>query len=446
MRNHIDKWAAAPVTRLAMRALAGGLAAVVAIAPIASAQSIARRVNSAPDGRVQFSFPAREGVCGNGRSYIQTGPNSYTGTWVGSFDDQRRMDPCVAGPVRVVLDRADRNVISLQTYVGPPNTAPGTTDLGNVDAQDAVNYLLTLAREAEGRVSRDAIMPAMLADDASATGDLLEIARDATRPRETRRSALSWLGHSVGAQASIPSSVTRALLEVARDENDNMEVRKSALGVLARLDHGAGIPPLIDLARANLTGDRTWLSRESLAALARSGDPRARDFLRSVVQRGDVADDVLYTAIRGLGTEFATGRDAELLRKTYPRLQGDKSREAVLSVVAEIGGTENTRWLLSLARDADAPIATRRRALQHASRAGVPISELVRLYDSTTDPQMKEALVSLYVQSGDRAAIDKLIAIAKNEENAGIRRRTIQQLSRSEDPRVKDFLKELIER
>ena len=412
----------------------------------ARAQSLAQRVNSAPEGRVQFSYAARAGVCGNGRSYIQTGPNSYTGSWVGNFDDARRMDPCVAGPVRVVVDRAGRDVISLQTYVGPPSTASGTTDLGTVRAQDAADYLLSLARQAEGRVGRDAIMPAMLADSSNTSSALLEIARDQSRPRETRRSALGWLGHAAGTQGVIQSSVTEALHQIARDENDNMDVRRSALGVLSRLEHGAGIPPLIDLARANLSGDRTWLSKESLSALARSGDHSARDFLRSVIQRTDVADDVLYTAIRGLGTEYATGRDAELLRQIYPKLSGDKSREAVLSSLAEIGGTENTRWLLALARDENAPISTRRRALQFASRAGVPIAELVRLYDTTTDPQMKESLISLYVQSGDKQAIDKLLAIAKNEENAGLRRRTISQLSRSEDPRVKEFLKDLIER
>lgn len=215
---------------------------------------------------------------------------------------------------------------------------------------------------------------------------------------------------------------------------------------MSRLDHGAGIPPLIELARANLTGDRTWLSKESLSALARSGDPRARDFLRDVVQRGDVPDEVLYTAIRGLGTEYATGRDADLLRRLYPKLTGDRSRDAVLSVIAEIGGTENTRWLLSVARDESTPIQTRRRALSYAARAGVPMTDLVRIYDATTDPQMKDALIGVYAQSGDKAAVDKLLSIAKNDDNPSIRRRTIAQLSRSEDPRVKEFLKEIIER
>jgi HEAT repeat protein len=423
---------------------AGVLAGVGLLLPVIAArgQSLARRVASAPDGRVQFNFDARSGVCGNGRSYIQTGPNNFSG----SFDDTRRMDPCVAGPVRVVLDRADREVIALHTYVGPVSVDPGTTDLGAVRPSEAVDYLLSLARDADGRVGRDAIMPAMLADDAPPTSALLQIARDQSRPRETRRSALSWLGQASGSDGPVPRSVTDALLQIARDETDNMEVRRSALGVLARLDQGAGIPSLIELARANMTGDRTWLSKESLAALARSGDPRARDFLRAVVQRSDVPDDVLFTAIRGLGTEYATGRDADLLRSLYPRLTGDRSRDAVLSVIADIGGTDNTRWLLGVAKDESAPIASRRRALAYASRAGVPIADLVRLYDTTTDPQMKDALISLYAQSGDRMAVDKLLQIAKNDENPNIRRRTIAQLSRSDDPRVKEFLKDLIER
>jgi HEAT repeat protein len=420
--------------------------AAICLGSVAHAQALARRVASAPEGRVQFSFAARPGICGNGRSYIQTGPNSYSGSWVGSFDDARRVDPCVGGPVRVVLDRADRTVISLQTYVGPPTVDQGTTDLGTVRPEDAVDYLLSLARDAEGRVSREAIMPAMLADGIDASDELLAIGRDPARPRETRRSALSWLGQTAGAEGAVPSRVTAALLQIARDETDNMEVRRSALGVLSRLEHGAGIPPLIDLARANLSGDRTWLSKESLGALARSGDPRARDFLRAVIQRGDVADDVLYTAIRGLGTEYATGRDADLLRQMYPKLAGDKSRDAVLSVLAEVGGTENTRWLLAVARDETTPIATRRRALQYAARAGVPMTELVRLYDTTTDPQMKDALINLYAQSGDKQATDKLLAIARSDENPAIRRRTIAQLARSEDPRVKELLKDLIER
>ena len=53
---------------------------VVAAGSAAQSQSLANRVSAAPDGRVQFTFAARPGVCGNGRTYIQTGPNSFTGS------------------------------------------------------------------------------------------------------------------------------------------------------------------------------------------------------------------------------------------------------------------------------------------------------------------------------------------------------------------------------
>src|SRR5689334_7011334 len=140
-----------------------------AAATSASAQGIGSRVDGAPDGRVQFSFAARPGVCGNGRTYIQTGPNSITGTinyngnYYGNFNDAMRADPCIPGPVRVIVDRADKLPLSIQTYVGPADSSlRGVTDLGRVRAQDAADYLLGLASKIDGRAGRDALFPAML--------------------------------------------------------------------------------------------------------------------------------------------------------------------------------------------------------------------------------------------------------------------------------------------
>lgn len=403
------------------------------------AQSLAPRIDAAPDGRVQFEFAARPGVCGNGRSYIQTGPNSYTGMYLG---DGFRTDPCVPGPVRVVIDRADKLPLSVQTYVGPADsTLRGVTDLGRVRAQDAADYLLSLASTADGRAGRDALLPAMLADSANTAGELVSIARNTALPRETRRSALAYMGRSTDGMSTIPASVTDPILAIARDENDNQSVRQQALSVLGRLDHGAGIPPLIQLSEQTQS---TWLARESMQTLARSGDPRARTYLRAAVRRTDLPDDVLVAALRGLGQEYATAQDAALLRELYPALKSDRAREAVLSALAEMGGAPNTKWLLDVAQNGDTPMPTRRRALDAASRAGAPIAELVKLYDTTTDPDMKSTLIGLYVRSGEKAAVDKLLQIVKGEENLSVRRRAISQLSRSEDPRIKQALQDLI--
>ena len=437
--------ARAPNYSRARRALAGAAALGSLLAIPAAAQSLAARVSRSPDGPVQFSFAARPGVCGNGRSYISTGPNTYIGSWNGSINDITQREPCAPGPVRVVLTRAGGEVVDVNTYVGPrAAAAPGAADLGTVPAREAADYLVSLAARLEGRPGHDAILPAMLADDADPGPALLRIARDKERPRETRRSALGWLGRQLdGADVAPARNVIAALVQIARDESDNQAVRQYAVAALARMDAGDGVPTLMDLARDR---DDTWLAKQAVTALARSGDPRARQFLRGALQRADLPEDMRVVAIRGIGREYATSRDAELLRGLYPRLTGENEKESVLAAVGEIGGAENVRWLLAVARDEGEPVRMRRRALAAAERAGAATEELVRLYDATRDPQMRDALIALYARSGDKAATDKLLSIARTDEDRTMRRRAIARLSKSDDPRVKQLLQDIVER
>src|SRR5213595_3830258 len=98
--------------------------------------------------------------------------------WFGSMNDNvLRSDPCQPGPVRVVLGRAGKEIVDVNVYVGPGpvQPSPGVTDLGTVQAQDAAEYLLSLAAKADGRPGRDAITPAVLADSATVSPQLLAI-------------------------------------------------------------------------------------------------------------------------------------------------------------------------------------------------------------------------------------------------------------------------------
>jgi HEAT repeat protein len=164
------------------------------------------------------------------------------------------------------------------------------------------------------------------------------------------------------------------------------------------------------------------------------------------VRRIDLPDEVLTVALRSLGQDYATAQDAALLRDVYPTLKSDRSREAVFSALADIGGSENMKWMLKMAQDGNEMLTMRRRALDAASRAGAPIAEMVRLYDTTTDPNMKETLIGIYIRNGERAAIDKLLLIVKGEENLSLRKRTISRLGSSDDPRIKQALQDLVVR
>jgi hypothetical protein len=220
-------------------------------------------------------------------------------------------------------------------------------------------------------------------------------------------------------------------------------VRTTALSVLSRLDRGAGIQPLVQLATGNIT---SWVGKESMMVLARSGDPRARQFLRSTVQRTDLPDEVLAVAIRGLGRNYVTGQDASLLRSIYPRLTGQRSQNAVLASLSDLGGSENVQWLTGIVRDDKAAPEARRRALQYLSRAGATTPVLLALYDPTPDPQLRQALIGIYSRISDKAATDKLVWIARNEQNPAIKRRAISALSRSGDPTIRQALQDIVER
>lgn len=416
---------------------AASLVALAASSSPAIGQSLASRVASAGDHSVQFSYPARPGVCGDGRTYISTGSGNFYGSFSTNTPDQ-----CEAGPVRVVMDLADRNVVALRTYVGPvsPASDAGVASLGTVTSADAADYLLGVASRADGRIGRDAIFAALLGDNVEATSRLLDIGRDQNRPLETRRAALSGL--SRGDATQLPR-VGAALVQIATNENDVQGVRTQALSVMSRLDHGAGIQPLVQLASGNIN---SWIGRESMRVLSSSGDPRARQFLRSTAQRTDLPDELQAVAIRGLGRNYVTGQDASLLRSLYPRLTGDRSRDAVLASVADLGGTDNVQWLVGLVRDEKLTPEARRRALEYLSRAGATTPSLLALYDPIPDPQLRGALIGIYSRLADKAATDKLVSIARNETNLQLKRRAISALSRNSDPTIRQALQDIVER
>jgi hypothetical protein len=72
--------------------------------------------------------------------------------------------------------------------------------------------------------------------------------------------------------------------------------------------------------------------------------------------------------------------------------------------------------------------------------------EFVNLYETFNDREMKEHLIFIYSQNHSRAAVDKLMDIARNEPNAELRKKAVFWLGQSNDPRVPDFMASLLDR
>lgn len=239
-------------TRYAVLMLAAGIC--VPLRPAALAQSLADRISGVGSGRVRFSFDAREGVCGNGRNISTRSETSDWEPW------------CEPGPVRVSLTLSERRVVDLDTYVGGRWRASQqtATDLGTVTSAEAVAYLLTIARTGTGQVAEHAVLPIALAD-AETWPDLLKLAKDHSRPRGVRTSAVFWLSQAAG------DAAVEGLTGIVESDEDVL-VKKSAIFALSQVKDGDGVGSLIQIARSN---QDPRLRKQAIFWLGQSEDPRA---------------------------------------------------------------------------------------------------------------------------------------------------------------------------
>ena len=234
------------------RRLCAVLLLALMVAP-AAAQTLEQQVAAVRDGEVRMSFAAREGVCGNGR-------NIYT-----SRSSEHWEPACEAGPVHVVLGFRAGALVDVDTYVGGRwRTVTGSVvDLGTVSAPRAARLLLALAEDSRHRAGKEAILPVTLADSVTIWPDLLRIARDTRLPRDTRKSAVFWLGQAAGEAAAADLT--------ALVDNPDREVQESAVFALSQLRNGGGVDPLIRIARTHRDPE---VRKKAMFWLGQSGDPR----------------------------------------------------------------------------------------------------------------------------------------------------------------------------
>ena len=140
-----------------------------------------------------------------------------------------------------------------------------------------------------------------------------------------------------------------------------------------------------------------------------------------------------------------TPENAKFLRALYGRLKNQELRKKVLFSLSQMGGEENDRWLLGVARDTSQGIEMRKQALFWAGQGGVSIGELTRLYGNVADRQMREQLIFVYSQRDEPAALEKLIDIAKRDPNPDLRKKALFWVGQSEDPRAAKALLDIIE-
>ena len=119
-------------------------------------------------------------------------------------------------------------------------------------------------------------------------------------------------------------------------------------------------------------------------------------------------------------------------------------KEKILFSLSQQRGLGNDKWLIDIARNTRENIELRKKALFWAGQGAASADQLIGLYSTMPDADMREQLIFVYSQRHEKVMIDKLLEIAKTDRDPELRKKAIFWLGQSRDPRVQQFLLDLI--
>jgi HEAT repeat protein len=236
------------------------------------------------------------------------------------------------------------------------------------------------------------------------------------------------------------SSVVPTLLDVARTD-PSTDVRGDAIFWLGSSQAEAAIPALDSIIFQSKDDE---VRKKAIFALSQQRRDVARQTLQRVAQDEKIPADVRGDAIFWLGQNGIA--DLEFFKTLFKSTKDTELRSKILNGVATGRSPGASAWLLDIARDKTFDIETRKNAVFWASqRREMDLTVLNTLYDqSRGEDEMQEHILFIYSQRREPAAVDKLMSIARSDANTEMRKKALFWLGQKNDPRVKAFILELI--
>ena len=231
------------------------------------------------------------------------------------------------------------------------------------------------------------------------------------------------------------------LLRVASTD-PSPEVRREAVGWLSQVNTERAAHALDSILFSATDAD---IRDKALYALSQHRSPSARVSLRRFAEMPSVPTELRARAIMYIGQGRRSGDESEYLHRLFWKTASPELRESVIQAVASQPTADRTNWLLSIARDRTQEVEPRKKALFYAGQAGMDVRDLVPLYDELAgQTELQDQMLYVYAQRKEPEATDKLLLIARTEKNPDLRKKAIFWLGQRKDPRVKQFLLDLL--
>jgi HEAT repeat protein len=252
---------------------------------------------------------------------------------------------------------------------------------------------------------------------------------------ELRKKAIFLLSQKRG------SDVAKTLLDVARTD-PSTDVRAEAVFWLSQTRSELAIPMLDSVL---FTGGDEEVRKKAIFALSQfSRDERARASLKRAADDEKMPADIRSDAIFWLGQSNLA--DLDFFRTLFRKTHDADLRQKIVFAVSQTNRPEAAAWLLDLARDKSFDIDVRKDAVfQLSQRRKIDLDQISLLYDqSKGEPEMQDHILFILSQRSEPASVDKLIAIARSDSDVERRKQALFWLGQKNDPKAKQFIRDLI--
>lgn len=236
--------------------------------------------------------------------------------------------------------------------------------------------------------------------------------------------------------------VTATLLDVARNDPSS-EVRGEAVQWMTHSGSEAAVP-LLDSVLVSSRDEE--VQKRAIFALSQVAgrNPQARQSLMRAVENEKLDDEVRADAIYWLGQGKLI--DLDYFKTLFKKTTSREVRDRIVFAVSQTQTAAAATWLQEMARDNAVDVETRKNAIFHLSqRQLIDLDALASIYDqSRGNSEIQEQIIFVYSTRREPAAVDKLIAIAKNDPSVEHRKSALFWLGKKDDPRAKAFIRDLL--
>src|SRR6185503_19672535 len=257
--------------------------------------------------------------------------------------------------------------------------------------------------------------------------EVLQSNAEATCPG-IKAAAVSLLGSHGGARA------TPILLDIARSQGD-LKLRLTAIRRLGEQKGDSIADDLIKLYEADRTRE---VRAQILRALADMENARAGAKLIEIARSSDDLA-MRQVAIRYLGEQNDSATLDELIR-IYDADHTPEIRSQILRALSEREDPKAKAKLLDVARKGETPELRIEAIRRIGDRGRGSYDDLLQLYNSETNQQIRQGLIRAYADMNDPRARAKPFEIARAADSMELRAYAIRRLGDSNDEATVDQL------